>query len=121
MAKSVNDNPGTLVDISRRGMRLSTAIPRTGRDLDISLHAENRTYNLQGAIHWIRNKEGRNNFKEIGVRVNQSPQEYQQFLDTLNWNQVDTFEYGWVLIVLSIMLLIGSLVGVLTFFDLIKL
>ena len=120
MLLDVNDNPGTLVDISRKGMRLSTAIPRTGRDLDIALHTDSKTYNLQGMIHWICKKDGRNNFREIGVRVNDAPQDYHQFLDTLNWNRVDNSEYGWVLIVLCIMLFIGSLVGILTFFDLVK-
>jgi hypothetical protein len=43
--------------------------------------------------------------------------EYRQFLDTLNWDAREHFEYGWVLIILSIMLFVGVLFGILTLLD----
>jgi len=120
MLLEVNDSPGTLLDISRNGMRLSTVLPRTSRHIDIALHADGGTYNVQGMIHWMRQRHGSDKFKEMGVRVHEAPQEYYQFLDGLNWNVGGGFEYGWVLIVLCAMLFFGLMFGVMTFFDLIR-
>jgi hypothetical protein len=120
MILKVNNKPGNLIDISPNGLRLSTAISQTPRDIDIALKAENKNMNLQGIIQWIRNYDQRKRSAELGVRIPNPPQEYQQFLDTLSWDSSGQFEYGWVLIVLSVMLLIGVVYGMLTLFDLIR-
>ena len=119
MILKVNNKPGNVVDISRNGLRLSTVLTKTPRNVDIALKAENQIFNFQGIIQWIRNrKDTQRNKTELGVCVPDPPREYRQYLDTLNWDARENFEYGWVLIILSIMLLIGVLFGILTLFDL---
>jgi hypothetical protein len=118
MVLKVNNKPGTLVDISRNGLRVSTPLSQTPRDIDIALKAENKNLNLQGIIQWVRNKGPRNRSTELGVRIPNPSQEYDQFLDTLSWDSRGQFEYGWVLIILSVMLLIGVVYGIFTLFDL---
>jgi hypothetical protein len=118
MAIRVNNKPGKVVDISRNGLRLSTSLTRTSRNIDIALKAENRMFNLEGIIQWMRNKrDPYRNMTELGVCVPNPPMEYRQFLDTLNWDAREHFEYGWVLIILSIMLFVGVLFGILTLLD----
>jgi len=118
MVLKVNNKPGTLVDISRNGLRVSTPLSQTPRDIDIALKAENKNLNLQGIIQWVRNQGPRNRSTELGVRIPNPSQEYDQFLDTLSWDSRGQFEYGWVLIILSVMLLIGVVYGIFTLFDL---
>jgi hypothetical protein len=120
MILRVNNKPGQLIDLSRDGLRLSTVISQTPRDIDIALKTENKRMNLQGSIQWIRNQDQRNKSAELGVRLPDPPQEYHQLLDTLTWDSRGQFEYGWVMIVLSVMLLIGVVYGILTLFDLIR-
>ncbi len=118
MVLKVNNKPSTLVDISRDGLRVSTPLSKTPRDIDIALKAENKNLNLQGIIQWVRNQGPRKRSTELGVRIPNPSQEYNQFLDTLSWDSRGQFEYGWVLIILSVMLLIGVVYGILTLFDL---
>ncbi len=118
MVLKVNNKPGTLVDISRNGLRVSTPLSQTPRDIDIALKAENKNLNFQGIIQWVRNQGPRNRSTELGVRIPNPSQEYDQFLDTLSWDSRGQFEYGWVLIILSVMLLIGVVYGIFTLFDL---
>ena len=120
MILRVNNKPGQLIDLSRDGLRLSTAISQTPRDIDIALKTENKRMNLQGSIQWIRNQDQRKRSAELGVRLPDPPQEYHQLLDTLTWDARGQFEYGWVMIILSVMLLIGVAYGILTLFDLIR-
>jgi hypothetical protein len=56
---------------------------------------------------------------ELGVRILDPPREYSQFLDTLVWDSKGQFEYGWVLIILSLMLAVGLIFGTLTLFHLV--
>lgn len=119
MILKVNNKPGSLIDISRSGLRLSTALTKTPRQVDIALKTDNRIFNIQGSIQWICNQDKHRRSTELGVRISDPPREYSQFLDTLNWDSGDQFEYGWVMIVLSVMLLVGVMFGILTLFDLV--
>jgi len=119
MILEINEKPGKLIDISKSGLRVSTSLVKTPRDIDIVLHNNGKNFGLKGMIHWIRRKNPIQNSKEIGVRVKDAPLEYYNFLNTLNWGPKISNEYGWVLIMLSVMLFVGLIFGFLTFFDLI--
>ena len=121
MILKVNNKPGSLIDISRSGLRLSSILTKTPRNIDIALKADSQIFNIQGIIQWIRNKDQRQKSTELGVCIPDPPQGYNQFLDTLTWDSRGQFDYGWVLIVLSIMLFIGVLFGIVTLFDLVHL
>lgn len=120
MSVEVNRNPGKLVDISKSGLRVSTSLAKTTRDIDIVLHNNGKNFGLKGMIHWARRKNPIQNSREIGVCVKEAPLEYYNFLNTLNWGPKISNEYGWVLIMLSVMLFIGLVFGFLTFFDLLR-
>jgi hypothetical protein len=113
MILKVNNKPGNLIDISRNGLRLSTAISQTPRDIDIALKSENKSMNIRGIIQWIRNQDQRKRSTELGVSIPDPPQEYQKFLDALALNSRGQFEYGWVIIALSVMVLLGVAFGIL--------
>lgn len=117
MILKVNNKPGSLIDISRSGLRLSSVLTRTPRQVDIALKADNRIFNIHGDIQWMRNGNETARSTELGVRVLDPPREYRQFLDTLSWDSSARSDYGWVLVVLSIMLLIGVVFGILTLLD----
>ena len=121
MILKVNNKPGNLIDVSRNGLRLSTAISQTPRDIDIALKSENKNMNIRGIIQWIRNQDQRKRSAELGVSIPDPPQEYQKFLDTLALNSRAQFEYSWVIIALSVMVLLGVAFGILALFDLIRL
>src|SRR4030042_5081965 len=82
----VNSKPGNVMDISRGGLRLSAALTKTSRDIDIALKTENKIHNLKGSIQWMSHKrDPYNNMSELGVVVPNPPQDYRQYLDTLKW------------------------------------
>jgi hypothetical protein len=80
---TIDNQPGLLLDISRTGIRVSTAMAPERRRVDIRLQADNRFFNLKGYINWINRKYSVQNLKEMGISIEGAEPDYYRFLDKL--------------------------------------
>lgn len=82
MAK-VNNKLAILVDISRTGFKVSTAVVPQNRTVDVVLQADNREFNLKGYTCWINQKVIAPRMYDMGISVKEASSEYYEFLDRL--------------------------------------
>lgn len=80
MAK-INNKAAVLVDISRRGFKISTAVLPPNRKVDITVQAGNQTFDLKGYTCWINQKITAPRMYDLGITVKEASTEYYQFLD----------------------------------------
>lgn len=80
MAK-VNNKVGILVDISRTGFKISTAVAPKNRNVDVTLQVDNQTFNLKGYTCWINQKVIAPRMYDMGISLKEACTEYYQFLE----------------------------------------
>jgi hypothetical protein len=87
MMVEINDSQALLENVSREGIKMkiwSDAVPRT-RDVEFELNLGKQTINLRGVICWCkRDKNSYQDLKEVGLYLEEPPEEYYQFIDTLS-------------------------------------
>ena len=79
MAK-INNQASILVDLSKTGFKFSTTSIPKNRYVDITLQADNQTFNLKGYARWISQKVGAQKLYEIGITIKEASPEYYEFL-----------------------------------------
>lgn len=79
----INNELGLLSDISREGIRLSTAKVPSSPGVDIKLKLDEQTFHLKGTIRWQGKERTLSNMQEIGVSIDEAPPEYYRFVDSL--------------------------------------
>lgn len=72
-----------LVDISRTGIRVSSGVAPSHRNVNIELNNEQKPLNLKGDIRWIKRKVALQKLYDIGISIVEAPDDYYQFIDTL--------------------------------------
>jgi hypothetical protein len=77
----IDDKSAILVDISRTGIRYSTATPPKSRQVDILLHCDEQTFNLKGTIRWAKRKVALQKLYDVGVSLDETSEEYSRFID----------------------------------------
>ncbi len=83
----INHELGLLSDISGDGIRLSTTKVPTNPNVQIKLKIDEHTFDLKGIIRWQKKKPSFSNMKEIGVSIEDAPEEYYRLLDELYQNE----------------------------------
>jgi len=77
----IDSKSAILVDISRTGIRFSTAAPPKSRQVDIVLHFDEQTFNLKGTVRWVKRKVALQKIYDVGVALDETPEEYGRFID----------------------------------------
>lgn len=80
MAK-INNKAAVLVDISRTGFKISTAVLPRNRSVDVTVQAGNQTFDLKGYTCWINQKITAPRMYDLGISVKEASTEYYQFLE----------------------------------------
>ena len=80
---TINNKPGIIIDISKAGIKLSTSVVPKTRDVTISLQVDDNSFNLKGNIRWVNRKFPFQNLNEIGVMIEDAPDDYNALLDKL--------------------------------------
>lgn len=82
MAK-INNHPGILVDISRKGFKFSTTNIPTSRDVTVSLQIEGKTFILKGYTRWVCRKLAGQKLYEIGISLKEADRDYLSYLEKI--------------------------------------
>ena len=80
----INNRPAILIDISKGGIKLSSAIVPSKPEVSIEIRDDNQVFNLRGRIRWITRTISFQNLKEIGIIIDDAPEEYHQYVDKLS-------------------------------------
>jgi len=80
MAK-INNKVAILVDISRTGFKVSTAVLPPNRNVDITVQAGNQIFDLKGYTCWINQKITAPRMYDMGISIKEASTEYYQFLE----------------------------------------
>lgn len=79
----IDGKSAILVDISRTGIRYSTANPPKIRSVSIALRFDERSFNLKGSIRWVKRKVALQKLYDVGASLDDIPELYSQFIDEL--------------------------------------
>jgi hypothetical protein len=87
----VNKRQALLENVSRQGIKMklwSDAVPET-HDVEVTFTVGKQTINLKGIIRWsLRDRHSFQDLKIMGVYIEDAPEEYYRFIDTLfPWNE----------------------------------
>ncbi|MCI0471558.1 MAG: PilZ domain-containing protein [Candidatus Aminicenantes bacterium] len=95
MMAEINNNQAFLENVSREGIKMkiwSDAVPRT-RDVEIALSVGKQTINLRGIVCWCkRDKNSYQDLKEVGLYLQEPPDEYYRFIDSLSNQRAQTVQ-----------------------------
>ena len=80
----IDSRPAILMDISKEGIKLSSAIVPTTPEVNIEIKEDNQVFKLKGKVRWITRKVSFQNLKEIGIFIEEAPIEYYQYIDKLS-------------------------------------
>ncbi|MCK5057506.1 MAG: PilZ domain-containing protein [Candidatus Aminicenantes bacterium] len=87
IAAEVNNRQALLENISRKGIKIklwSDAVPTTC-DMMVTFTVGEQTINLKGEIRWCRReKNSFQDLKEMGLYLEDAPEEYYKFVDALS-------------------------------------
>lgn len=79
----LNGKPAILLDISRKGIKLSTTSAPASRQVDITINYHDQLIQLKGYVRWIRKTLVMQNTRDIGLSITSAPSEFYQFLETI--------------------------------------
>ena len=79
----IDNRPAILIDISRGGIKLSSAIVPSNPEVNIEINDNNRIFKLKGTIRWITRKVTFQNLKEIGIQIKDAPEEFNRYIEEL--------------------------------------
>jgi len=87
IAAEVNNKQAMLENVSKNGIKMkmwSDDVPR-GRNVEVTFRSGTHTINLKGEVRWcMRDKYSFQDLKEVGLYIEDAPQEYYQFIDSLS-------------------------------------
>jgi len=84
MLLKIEDGNGVLIDISRKGMRISAEKIPEGETVEISFKVNHQDIYLKGTVHWVEIKQTRDEDPyEVGLSIKEPSQEFLQFVDDL--------------------------------------
>lgn len=79
----INNQASILSDVSNNGLKLSTASIPSSRAVDIILQADKQTFNIKGYTRWVSRKVSAQKLYDIGVTIEEAPEEYYEFINKL--------------------------------------
>jgi len=84
MLLKIEDGDGVLIDISRKGMRISAEKIPEGETVEISFKLNNQDIRLKGTVHWVEIKQALDDDPyELGVSIKDPSREFLRFVDNL--------------------------------------
>ena len=84
IATRINGYKAEIIDISKTGLRFSSANLPPTNDISIVLKIGKKTIALKGFTHWIEKKQSiEGTYYELGVSVTNAPTEYFNHLEKL--------------------------------------
>jgi hypothetical protein len=84
MLLKIEDGDAVLIDVSRKGMRISAEKIPEGETVEISFKMNNRRIRLKGTVHWVEIKQTVDEDPyELGVSFKNPSREFLQFVDNL--------------------------------------
>jgi len=87
MMVKINQEAAMLFNISKSGLKLSTALSPKEPNVDITLDNGEKKFKMKGTIRWVSSKRSFSNLIDIGVEISEAPPEYYQFIDQLLANK----------------------------------
>lgn len=87
IAAEVNNSQAVLENVSKQGLKMilwSHAVPEN-RDISVMFAVGEKKINLKGEIRWcMRDKYSIQDLKVVGLYIENAPEEYHQFVDSLS-------------------------------------
>ena len=80
---SINNEKGTLVDISRGGLGISPEIIPIGETIYVQVKVKGEVLYLQGKIKWITFGKSQEGACHVGFAITKAPEAYFKFVDSL--------------------------------------
>jgi hypothetical protein len=80
---SINNEKGTLADISREGLGISPEIIPVGETIYVKMEVNEEVLDLQGKIKWIAFTKTQEGACHIGFYITKAPEAYYKFVDNL--------------------------------------
>jgi ribosomal protein L37E len=83
MMVKINQEAAMLFNISKTGMKLSTALSPKEPNVNITLDNGENMFEMKGTIRWVSSKRSFSNLIDIGVEISEAPPDYYRFIDQL--------------------------------------
>ncbi|MCK4766473.1 MAG: PilZ domain-containing protein [Candidatus Aminicenantes bacterium] len=87
MAVEVNDRQGLLENVSKEGVRvklMANSIPKN-TNVNVAFKVNGYSFKLKGIVRWCRrDKFSFQDCKELGLLLEEPPDHYHQFVETLS-------------------------------------
>jgi len=81
MSVTVNDKVGFVVDMSQSGIQLLMSSVPQSRDVSIRFQTEEKSFELQGVIKWIRKQISQYQQYQVGILLTNACYEYYQLIE----------------------------------------
>lgn len=91
MAVEVNDRQGLLENVSKEGVKVKLMADSIPKDpnVNVEFKVNSHTFNLKGVVRWCRrDKYSFQNCKELGLLLEEPPDHYHQFVDSLSTGRI---------------------------------
>jgi hypothetical protein len=80
---NINNEEGTLVDISSGGLGISPEIIPVGETIYVRMKVKEGVLDLQGKIKWITFNKSQKGACHVGFSITKAPEAYYKFVDSL--------------------------------------